>query len=149
MMSQRPFGSTAWLYAAADDIWRGLDPSDWRSAFDHHPRLGERTSAVTQDLRARNWSGGEQAGLHDADDALRMALAEANAAYERRFGYICIICASGRSAPELLSITRKRIANAPEDELPVAAEEQRKITRLRLAKLVHDLSHSASSMNRP
>jgi 2-oxo-4-hydroxy-4-carboxy-5-ureidoimidazoline decarboxylase len=149
MMSRRPFGSATQLYDVADHIWRGFDPSDWRSAFDHHPRLGEQTSTMTQEARARDWSGGEQAGLHDAGDAAQTALAEANAAYETRFGYICIICASGRHAPELLSITLERLANVPEDELAVAAEEQRKITRLRLGKLVHDLSHPASSMNKP
>ena len=149
MMSRRPFGSASRLYDAADDVWRGLTPDDWRAAFDHHPRLGERTSAVTQDARARGWSGGEQTALHDADDEVRRALAESNAAYEARFGYICIICASGRNALALLAITRERLTNSPDVELAVAAEEQRKITRLRLAKLVQDLSHSASSTNRP
>ena len=73
-----------------------------------------------------------------AGASVRQQLAEANAAYDARFGYICIICATGKSAEEMLAITRSRLSNAPAAELCAAAEEQRKITRLRLEKLVHD-----------
>jgi OHCU decarboxylase len=135
MLARRPFRTRGVMLSAADDVWRSLDEADWQEAFSHHPRIGERTGAAPQDERARAWSGSEQMGMHDAAAELRAALAEANAAYEARFGYICIICATGKSAEELLAITRARLANAPRVELRVAAEEQRKITRLRLEKL--------------
>ena len=138
MLARRPFGALGALLGTADEIWNALGPGDWREAFDHHPRLGESRSVAVQGEQARAWSSGEQAGMRDADAVARIALAEANAAYEARFGYICIICATGLGAGDLLTLTEERLANAPEDELPIAAEEQRKITRLRLLKLFHD-----------
>ena len=135
MLARRPFGTIHQLLAAADDEWHSLAPSDWREAFAHHPRLGEARSAAPQDERARGWSSGEQAGVHGAEAELRAALATMNAAYEARFGYICIICATGLDAREILALTEERLLNTPAAELPIAAEEQRKITRLRLLKL--------------
>jgi 2-oxo-4-hydroxy-4-carboxy-5-ureidoimidazoline decarboxylase len=140
MVARRPFRTRDAMFSAADEVWRSLDAADWREAFSHHPRIGERTGAVPQSERARAWSGGEQAGMHDAAAELRTALARANAVYEARFGYICIICATGKSAEELLAITRARLENAPLVELRVAEEEQRKITRLRLEKLLETQS---------
>lgn len=136
MLRRRPFASADALLAAADEVWASLSESDWREAFSHHPRLGERTASVKQGARAEAWSGGEQSGLADASELVRAALADANAAYEARFGFICIICATGKRAPELLQTTRARLGNSVHDELRVAAEEQRKITRLRLLKLL-------------
>ena len=138
MLARRPFGTMHQLLDAADEVWRGVSESDWREAFDHHPRIGSDASAIPQDDRARAWSSSEQAGMHGADDAERTDLRQANALYEARFGYICIICAAGRSSSELLSITRARLANAPDVELRISAEEQRRITRLRLTSLFHD-----------
>jgi OHCU decarboxylase len=137
MVARRPYPSVDAVLDAADEVWRGVDPDDWLEAFAHHPRLGESVAAAAQDERARDWSAREQGSLGDAAAELRVALAAANAAYERRFGYICIICATGKDPEELLAITRARLSNAPEVELRVAAEEQRKITRLRLRKLFH------------
>lgn len=136
MLARRPFASGDALLAAADEVWTSLGESDWREAFAHHPRLGERKAAVQQDARAEAWSGGEQSGLADASELVRAALADANTAYEARFGFVCIICATGKRAPELLHTTRARLGNSMHDELRVAAEEQRKITRLRLLKLL-------------
>jgi 2-oxo-4-hydroxy-4-carboxy-5-ureidoimidazoline decarboxylase len=136
MAARRPFHSLDALLAAADDVWWSLDPTDWREAFSHHPRIGESVSAVAQDERARDWASTEQAGVATARDTVRIALAAANREYERKFGYIYIVCASGKSAEEMLSLARERLANAPDAELRVAAEEQRKITRLRLEKLL-------------
>lgn len=138
MLARRPFGAMEQLLDAADELWLGLSESDWREAFDHHPRIGTRTSAAPQDTRARTWSSQEQAGMDAASTATRERLRAANALYEARFGYICIICAAGRSADELLSITHARLANEPAAEIHIAAEEQRRITRLRLARLFHD-----------
>jgi 2-oxo-4-hydroxy-4-carboxy-5-ureidoimidazoline decarboxylase len=135
MLIRRPFGTLAPMLAAAEAIWWSLDEADWREAFAHHPPIGEERSAEPQDDRARAWSSGEQAGMDGAAAELRSRLAQANTEYERRFGYICIICATGRSAEEMLAITRARLLNAPDAELRIAAEEQGKITRLRLEKL--------------
>nr|MBA3673239.1 2-oxo-4-hydroxy-4-carboxy-5-ureidoimidazoline decarboxylase [Gemmatimonadaceae bacterium] len=133
------------LLDTADATWASLTPADWREAFDHHPRLGESRSTVQQGARAAAWSSVEQSRVSTAAEGDRAALATANAEYEARFGFICIICAAGRSAEELLAITRGRLDNPPADELGVAAEEQRKITRLRLAKLFHDPMGAPSS----
>jgi OHCU decarboxylase len=146
MLARRPFGARDALLRAADEVWKALDTMDWLEAFAHHPRIGESKSAASRggDERARGWSEGEQAGMRDAATPLRAALARANAAYVARFGYICIICATGKSAEELLAITQARLQNDPATELDVAAEEQRKITALRLDKLVATLSGAAS-----
>jgi 2-oxo-4-hydroxy-4-carboxy-5-ureidoimidazoline decarboxylase len=135
MLIRRPFGTLPALLAAADAVWWSLDEADWRDAFAHHPRIGETQSAALQDERARGWSGSEQAAIADAASDVRRQLAEANAAYEARFGWICIIYATGKSAEEMLAMTQMRRLNTPATELRVAAEEQRKITRLRLEKL--------------
>jgi OHCU decarboxylase len=144
MIDRRPFGSRDTLLRVADEVWGALDATDWLEAFAHHPRIGDSKSAAPRDERAWGWSDGEQAGMRNAPTQLRAALTRANAAYVARFGYICIICATGKSADELLSITQARLNNDPATELLVAGEEQRKITRLRLEKLVAPPSGAAS-----
>jgi OHCU decarboxylase len=136
MVARRPFASTDTVLAMADDIWRAMGPGDWHEAFAHHPRIGEREGAPTQDARAASWSTAEQSSVASANRLTQEQLAEINRAYEARFGYIYIVCASGRSADELLAIAARRLGNAPDDELRVAAEEQRQITHLRLRKLL-------------
>ncbi|MGK2934891.1 MAG: 2-oxo-4-hydroxy-4-carboxy-5-ureidoimidazoline decarboxylase [Gemmatimonadaceae bacterium] len=136
MVARRPFGSMERLLSAADEAWRSLGPDDWREAFSHHPRIGERQGARPQSERGAAWAAGEQAGVGDAGDDVRQALANANREYERRFGYIYIVCATGRTADELFATVTERLRNDPDTELSVAAEEQRRITRLRLEKLL-------------
>ena len=138
MLAHRPFVSILSLLSAADDVWHLMGPADWREAFEHHPRLGDTGGVAAQDERARTWSSDEQAGMASAGTDERDVLAAANAAYEARFGYICIICATGMGVAEIATLTEERLRNELEEELPVAAEEQRKITRLRLLKLFHD-----------
>jgi OHCU decarboxylase len=135
MVAERPFETLDALLAVADEIWWALGPIDWLEAFAHHPRIGEQRAAIAQDAQAAAWSSREQAGAADAADPVRAALAEVNRAYEARFGHIYIVCAAGKSADELLAIAQARLANDPDVELRVAAEEQRKITRLRLETL--------------
>ncbi|MBV9880176.1 MAG: 2-oxo-4-hydroxy-4-carboxy-5-ureidoimidazoline decarboxylase [Gemmatirosa sp.] len=135
MVARRPFHSCEALLAEADDAWWSLDPEDWREAFAHHPRIGERAAAAPQNARAAAWSAGEQASVADAGASTQARLAEANRAYEARFGHIYIVCATGKSAEELLALAVARLENDPDTELRVAAEEQRQITRLRLEKL--------------
>ena len=136
MLASRPFGSRDRVLSTADEIWRSLDPSDWREAFAHHPRIGETKSEAPQSERGRAWAAGEQAGVEHAGNDVRAALAAVNREYELRFGYIYIVCATGKTAEEMLALAVQRFGNDPDVELRTAAEEQRKITRLRLDKLL-------------
>ena len=136
MLARRPFGSRAAVLSAADEIWRPLGPADWCEAFSHHPRIGERESAMPQSERGSAWAAGEQSGVVQARDDVRAELAAANREYEQRFGYIFIVFATGKSAEEMLALARERLRNDPDVELTIAGEEQRKITRLRLDKLL-------------
>ncbi|HVR42030.1 MAG TPA: allantoicase [Thermoanaerobaculia bacterium] len=129
MLAARPFGGCDALVAASDRIWQGLGPEERLEAFRAHPRIGERKGGAAA---ARRWSEREQAAAAGAAEAL----AKANRAYEEKFGHIYIVCATGKSGDEILADLQSRMKNAPGDELRVAAEEQRKITRLRLEKLV-------------
>lgn len=129
MAAARPFASLDAMVAASDRICGQLEPSDWLEAFAAHPRIGERSAG-------RSWSSEEQASVATAADDVQQRLATANHAYERRFGYIYIVCATGKSATEMLTLIEQRLRNNPEDELRIAAAEQRQITRLRLAKLL-------------
>ena len=138
MVARRPFHLLGVLLGNADEVWSTMAPADWREAFEHHPRLGEARSAAGQSDRAQTWSSGEQAGMSGASLELRTKLAAVNEAYEARFGFICIICATGLSVEEIIALTEERLQNDLEDELPIAADEQRKITRLRLLKLFHE-----------
>ncbi len=136
MLAGRPFASVVALISAADDAWPATGPADWDEAFAHHPRIGERRAAAAVSPRERDWSAGEQSAANSSDAATHTALAEAVASYERRFGRIYIVCASGRSAGELLVDVEARLRNDPEHERAVAMREQGEITRLRLRKLV-------------
>lgn len=136
MVAARPFKTPDRAREQADRIWNGLAREDWLEAFDHHPRIGETKAAVAQDATGAAFSLQEQSRAANAADAVKDQLAKVNVEYERRFGYIYIVCASGRSAEELLTIANERMQNDPKTELRVAAEEQRKIMQLRLAKLL-------------
>jgi 2-oxo-4-hydroxy-4-carboxy-5-ureidoimidazoline decarboxylase len=136
MVARRPFTSLEAVVAAADEIWKSLSEQACLEAFAHHPRIGETTSAVTQGERGREWSAGEQSGVTRASESIRLAQRDMNAQYERRFGYIYIVCATGKTPNEMFAIARDRLSNDPAAELKVAAEEQGKITRLRLEKLL-------------
>lgn len=136
MAAMRPFRTEPILLDAADEVWWSLRREDWLEAFRSHPRIGEKKAEAGQTAREQGWSRGEQAGMDSAEDATRRALADGNRAYEERFGHIYLVCASGRTADELLAILQARLHNPPEREIIVAAEEQAMITRLRLKKLL-------------
>ena len=129
MAAARPFESVASLRGEAERIWWILGPADWLEAFRAHPKIGDRT------INSK-WATQEQAGMHSAPDATAAGLALGNEQYFSKFGYIFIVCATGKSGEEMLSILRSRLPNDPHDELHVAATEQSKITRIRLEKLV-------------
>lgn len=128
----RPIATEEVLFAASDKVWLALDQNDWQEAFDSHPRIGghKAKAATAQSL---TWSAGEQSTAQ-LDEDTQTALAAANRVYEEAFGRIFIVCASGKSAAEMLTILRKRLANDAETELREAVEQQRQITQLRLRK---------------
>lgn len=134
MASLRPFGSLEQVLEASDMACRSLGRDDWLEAFRAHPRIGEQKAERAQAQAEKQWSRDEQSGVSRTDDATRAALREGNARYDETFGHIFIICATGRSAEEMLEELRRRLHHSPEEEFPVAAEEQRKITKLRLTK---------------
>ena len=138
MAAARPFADPGAMSAAADAIWWALGRADWLEAFAAHPRIGAGGAgeAGRAGEAAANWSDEEQRGVADAGDETRRRLAEANRVYEARFGHIFIVCATGRTAGEMLELLEGRLRHDAHDELRVAAEEQRRITQLRLRKLV-------------
>jgi 2-oxo-4-hydroxy-4-carboxy-5-ureidoimidazoline decarboxylase len=134
LAERRPFKNTASLMAASDEIWGQLAPQDWLEAFSKHPRIGERKAPDKPSAQSAAWSAQEQRDAAAADEAAKSALAEGNREYEKRFGRVFIVCASGKSASEILDILQQRLNNHDATELHIAAEEQRKITDLRLKK---------------
>ena len=129
MAAGRPYADLAALQRAADEVWLGLGPEDWLEAFAAHPRIGEGGGA------SADWSRQEQAGVGGSAD-VQQRLARANAEYEARFGHVFLISAAGRDADEVLAALTDRLGNDPATELRVAAEEHRRITRLRLERLM-------------
>jgi len=136
LVSERPFGDLPELLTKADDIWWSLDERDWLEAFGAHPKIGGRRDAREQAAQAAGWSDEEQSGARDVAQGTLDELAEANRVYEEKFGYIFIVCATGKTADEMLALLHARLSNEASVELRHAAEEQRKITRLRLEKLL-------------
>ena len=141
MASRRPFGNFAQLFAAADDICRGLGREDWLEAFSRHPQIGEKAGenqieAETARHLSNRWSFEEQSGTQPNSAEIMERLAEGNRAYRQRFGYIFIVCATGKTASEMFGILERRLQNDASAELIIAAEEQRRITHLRLEKLL-------------
>ena len=128
----RPFDSPAVLFATSDKIWRSLPEEDWQEAFDSHPRLGEQ-KAKAATAKSLSWSVHEQSAANP-DDVARQALADGNREYEAKFGRTFLLCATGRTAEEMLTILRRRMQNDAATELREAAEQQQLITRLRLRK---------------
>ena len=136
VLDQRPFCSRAHLLGVAEDAWWRLQEADWLEAFGHHPRIGADVASLRERFGATAaLSEAEQAGVAGAEAEVLTALAEGNAAYDARFGHVFLVCASGRSATEMLDILRRRLDNERQLELRIAAGEQAKITRLRLAGL--------------
>lgn len=120
---------------AARDEWWALAPDDWKEAFAAHPRIGDREALRDRFAETRHLAAREQAGVDGAPEDVVTALAIANERYEKRFGFIFIVCASGLTAEEMLRILHARLRNDPDAELRIAAEEQANITKLRLKRL--------------
>ncbi|MFC6645164.1 2-oxo-4-hydroxy-4-carboxy-5-ureidoimidazoline decarboxylase [Granulicella cerasi] len=132
VVNDYPYDTPEQLFASADKVWWSLDAGAWQEAFDSHPRIGEaKAKAATE--KSLSWSEGEQAAANP-DDLVKAQLAAANKEYEAKFGRIFIVCATGKSAAEMLAILQKRMSNDAATELREAAEQQRQITQLRLRK---------------
>jgi 2-oxo-4-hydroxy-4-carboxy-5-ureidoimidazoline decarboxylase len=135
MLARRPFGSQAALLSAARDEWFALAREDWLEAFSYHPKIGDRDALQKRFASTRHLSEREQAGVERASNAVLDALTAGNRAYEEKFGYIFVVCATGKSATEMLGLLRTRLGNEPGTELRIAAAEQAKITAIRLERL--------------
>ena len=136
MASKRPIEDEASLVATSDVIWRGLAEQDWLEAFRSHPRIGESRAEEVSPAQSSAWSAQEQQKAATGDDAVKMALKWGNREYEQKFGRIFIVCATGKSASEILEILRRRLHNDEATELRQAAEEQRQIMQIRLTKWI-------------
>ena len=132
----RPFRQSHDLMDVASRVWWTLTPQDWLEAFSRHPKIGEKRAARAEPTEASKWSEEEQSGTRGAPRETLAALAEANRAYESKFGYIFIVCATGKSSDQMLALLKERIQNEPGTELRIAAGEQDLITQLRLKKLL-------------
>ena len=138
MFDKLPFHDFQQMLTESDRIWSSLEREDWLEAFRSHPKIGEKKAAQPQQPAAQNWSQEEQSGTREAGRELLDQLAELNRDYEKKFGYIFIICATGRTSEEMLASLRERLHNDADTELRIAAEEQRRITHLRLRKLLKE-----------
>lgn len=135
MLAGRPYPTDAAVLEHSAATWRSLDRDDWLEAFAGHPRIGDVSSLRAKYQTTSTWAGNEQSGVDHAAEEVLQELAVKNQAYEDRFGYLFIVCATGKSAAEMLAILNSRLGHEPGPELSIAAEEQLKITQLRLQKL--------------
>ncbi|HYP78154.1 MAG TPA: 2-oxo-4-hydroxy-4-carboxy-5-ureidoimidazoline decarboxylase [Polyangiaceae bacterium] len=136
MLARLPFASQTAMFAAAVEIWAQLGPEDYREAFAHHPEIGSNLGELRAKFaKTADWAETEQRAALGASEATLRALRDGNRAYRERFGFSFIVCATGKSADEMLGLLRARLKHAPDLELDIAATEQAKITHLRLEKL--------------
>ena len=135
MLQGRPYASDASVFSAARDTWWRLTENDWQEAFAAHPQIGDLESLRAKYADTAQWAGGEQSGVVGSSEATLNRLAQLNSEYLRRFGYIFIVCATGKTAEQMLTLLEERLANEHPAELQIAAAEQLQITLLRLGKL--------------
>lgn len=131
MTARRPFESLATMHRVGTEIWTSLTEPDWLEAFAAHPKIGEQKTGA-------KWSATEQSGMDSAGEQTVAAMRRLNKEYEQKFGWIFIVCATGKSAGEMLRLLGERINNDPSTELRIAAAEQLTITNLRLEKLISE-----------
>ena len=132
----RPFQHKTELFDLTEKIWFSLNSEDWLEAFSHHPKIGDIDLLRKKFQKIKSWTEKEQSGIQEAGENILKDLAESNRLYEEKFGYIFIVCATGKSAEEMLALLKVRLENDPEGELLIAAKEQNKITQLRLDNLL-------------
>lgn len=138
MVGSRPYASAAQLREQADAHWAKMEEGDLLQAFDGHPKIGDVGSLKAKYANTKELAAGEQSGVNAASDTLIQRLADGNAAYQSRFGFIFIVCATGKSAGQMTDLLEARLANDRATELVNAAEQQRKILHIRLNQLLED-----------
>lgn len=136
MSAARPFVNIELIHAFSDKVWERCNEEDYLEAFKHHPQIGDVESLKKKFASTARWAGNEQQGASKASDEILWALKQGNDDYLTKFGFIFIICATGKSAQEMLDILNQRLPNDRITELKIAAAEQNKITHLRLSKLL-------------
>jgi 2-oxo-4-hydroxy-4-carboxy-5-ureidoimidazoline decarboxylase len=135
MAESRPFSSIPELKGKADEIWSKTSESDWLEAFTHHPKIGDTESLKKKFAATAAWAASEQGAVNEATTETIGKLAQGNSDYEKKFGFIFIVCATGKSAEEMRTLLENRLPNNRAQELVIAAGEQHKITHLRIDKL--------------
>lgn len=138
MVTARPFSSVEELYLQAETIWQALQEGDYLQAFEGHPKIGDVSSLKQKYASTKQLAAGEQSSVQVAGDDVIDALAQGNSDYEDKFGFIFIVCATGKSAAEMMALLQARLPNDPVTEIQLAADEQAKITRIRMNKLLAD-----------
>lgn len=134
LVDNRPFTSVDDLRITSDTVWISCKQQDWLEAFTHHPKIGDKDS-LKKKIATKEWASNEQSGVNEASDEILEELSRGNSDYEKKFGFIFIVCATGKSAGQMLELLKKRLQNTPEQEIKIAAGEQNKITHLRINKL--------------
>lgn len=135
VMQSLPAEDLVDLMEISDEAWSQCNEDDFREAFTHHPKIGDIDSLKEKFANTAHWAAGEQSGVNQSSEKILLQLAEGNKKYEDKFGYIFIVCATGKSAAEMNNMLQERLHNDPEQEIRIAAEEQNKITKIRLEKL--------------
>ncbi len=136
MNQSRPFQNKNEVYQQAESIWLSLSSEDWLEAFTHHPKIGDIDSLRKKFQNTKSISKNEQSGVNNATESTLKNLAESNQLYEDKFGFIFIVCATGKSSDEMLALIKMRLNNNAKIEMQNAAKEQNKITQLRLKTLL-------------
>jgi 2-oxo-4-hydroxy-4-carboxy-5-ureidoimidazoline decarboxylase len=134
LITHFPFSSIEDLKLSSDKIWFSCTEEDWKEAFSHHPKIGERSSSKNNN--SKEWSQQEQSGVEQSEKTILEQLQEVNKTYENKFGFIFIVYATGKTASEMFDLLRKRLTNDYEKEIHIASGEQNKITHLRIDKLL-------------
>ena len=134
VLAGRPYASIDLLFDESDRIWWSLDPCDWLEAFSGHPRIGDRAMIAKKFTSTAAWAQNEQAAALSASDEIIERLAVLNREYENKFGFIFLICATDKSATEMIEAFNLRLKNSSDIELKIAAAEQAKISRLRILR---------------
>lgn len=138
MLTAFPVEDLVDLEECAVEKWYECTEEDWKEAFENHPQIGDIDSLKEKFASTAEWAAGEQSGVTESTQEVLQNLAEGNKLYKEKFGYIFIVCATGKSADEMLSMLEERLPNTPEEEIEIAAEEQNKITKIRLEKIFTD-----------
>jgi 2-oxo-4-hydroxy-4-carboxy-5-ureidoimidazoline decarboxylase len=136
MVETRPYINKEELFNKAKDIFKSLNKDQWLESFEGHPKIGDVNSLKEKFKNTKATASNEQSGINSASDVILNDLTLYNEKYFNKFGYIFIICATGKTALEMLTLLRKRIEHNEEEEIYIASLEQLEITLIRMEKLV-------------